>query len=69
MCIKDNYDMKAKLTTKSQPSISHANAIIENTYVFFNDMIRSFDLESGSIIEKRNLEDDNPFYSFLQSTA
>jgi hypothetical protein len=42
-----------------------ANAIIERVHKVVNDMLRSFDLENNH----ENLEEDNPFNYFLQSTA
>jgi hypothetical protein len=42
-----------------------ANAIIEQVHKVVNDMLRSFDLENNH----ENLEKDNPFDYFLQSTA
>jgi hypothetical protein len=60
MC--DNYGIKAK------PAICHnpqANAIIEQVHKVVNDMLRSFELENNH----ENLEEDNPFDYFLQSTA
>jgi hypothetical protein len=44
-----------------------ANAIIEQEHKVVNDMLRSFDLEIENNHE--NLEEDNPFDYFLQSTA
>jgi transposase InsO family protein len=58
MC--DNYGIKAKPTTSHNPQ---ANAIIEQVHKVVNNMLRSFDLE------KENLEEDNPFDYFLQSTT
>jgi hypothetical protein len=58
MC--ENYSIKAKPTTSHNPQ---ANAIIEQVHKVINIMLRSFDLE------KENLEEDNPFDYFLQSTA
>jgi hypothetical protein len=58
MC--DNYGIKAKPTASLNPQ---ANAIIEQVHKVVNDFLRSFDLE------KQNLEEDNPFDYFLQSTA
>jgi transposase InsO family protein len=58
MC--DNYGIKANPTTSHNPQ---ANAIIERVYKVVNDMLRSFDLEN------ENLEEDNPFDYFFQSTA
>ena len=58
--ICDNYGIKAKQTTSHNPQ---ANAIIERVHKVLNDMLRSFDLE------KENLEEDNSFECFLQSTA
>jgi transposase InsO family protein len=58
MC--ENYGIKAKPTTSHNPQ---ANAIIEQVHKVVNNMLRSFDLE------KENLEEDNPFEYFLQSTA
>jgi hypothetical protein len=46
---------------------AHANAIIERVHKFFNDMIRSFDLENNH--ENLESKGDNPFDYFLQSTA
>jgi O-phosphoseryl-tRNA(Cys) synthetase len=40
-----------------------ANAVIEQGQKVAEDILRSFD------IEKENLEEDNPFKYFLQSTA
>jgi hypothetical protein len=42
-----------------------ANAIIERVHKVVNDMLGSFDLENNHV----NLEEDNPFDYFLQSTA
>jgi hypothetical protein len=42
-----------------------ANAIIERVHKVVNDMLRSFDMENNH----ENLEEDNPFDYFLQSTA
>jgi transposase InsO family protein len=58
MC--ENYGIKAKPTTSHNPQ---ANAIIERVHKVVNNMLRSFDLE------QENLEEDNPFEYFLQSTA
>jgi hypothetical protein len=58
MC--ENYSIKAKPTTSHNPQ---ANSIIEQVHKVINTMLRSFDLE------KENLEEDNPFEYFLQSTA
>jgi hypothetical protein len=58
MC--NNYGIIAKPTTSHN---SQANSIIERIHNVVNDMLRSFDLE------KENLEEDNPFDYFLQSTA
>jgi hypothetical protein len=58
MCEK--YGNKAKPTTNHNPQ---ANTIIERVHQVVNDMLRSFDLEN------ENLEEDNPFDYFLQSTA
>ena len=58
MC--ENYGIKAKPTTVHNPQ---ANAIIERVHKVVNNMLRSFDLEQD------NLEEDNPFEYFLQSTA
>ena len=58
MC--DNYGIKAKPTTSHN---LQENAIIERVHKVVNDMLRSFDLEN------ENLEEDNPFDYFLQSTA
>ena len=58
MC--DNYGIKAKPTSSHNPQV---NAIIERVRNVVNDMLRSFDLEN------ENLEEDNPFDFFLQSTA
>jgi hypothetical protein len=44
-----------------------ANAIIERVHKVVNDMLTSFDLENENNHE--NLEEDNPFDYFLQSTA
>jgi hypothetical protein len=41
------------------------NAIIERVHKVVNDMLRSFDLENNL----ENIEEDNPFDCFLQSTA
>jgi hypothetical protein len=46
-------------------NITQANAIIERVHKIFNDMLRSFDLENNH----ENLEEDNLFEYFLQSTA
>jgi transposase InsO family protein len=56
----ENYGIKAKPTTSQNP---HINAIIERVHKVVNDMLISFDLEY------ENLEEDNPFDYFLQSTA
>jgi transposase InsO family protein len=58
MC--ENYGIKAKPTTSHNPQ---ANAIIERVHKVVNNMLRSFDLE------KEQLEEENPFEYFLQSTA
>jgi transposase InsO family protein len=58
MC--ENYGIKAKLTTSQYPQ---TNAIIERVHKVVNNMLRSFDLE------QENLEEDNLFEYFLQSTA
>jgi transposase InsO family protein len=58
MC--ENYGIKAKPTTSHNPP---ANAIIEQVHKVVNNMLRLLDLE------KENLEEDNPFECFLQSTA
>jgi transposase InsO family protein len=58
MC--ENYGIKAKPTTSHNPQ---ANAIIERVQKVVNNMLRSFDLE------KEQLEEENPFEYFLQSTA
>ena len=58
MC--ENYGIKAKPTTSHNPQ---ANAIIERVHKVVSNMLRSFDLE------QENLEEDNPFEYFLQSTA
>jgi Integrase core domain len=58
MC--ENYGIKAKPTTSHNPQ---ANAIIERVHKVVNNMLRSFDLE------QENLEEDNPFEYFLQSTV
>jgi hypothetical protein len=42
-----------------------ANAIIERVQKVVNDMLRSFDLENNH----KNLDENNPFDYFLQSTA
>jgi hypothetical protein len=60
MALKPN---QLQVTTK----ITQANAIIEQVHKVVNDMLRSFDLESE--INHENLEEDNPFDYFLQSTA
>jgi hypothetical protein len=44
---------------------TQVNAIIERVQKVVNDMLRSFDLENNH----ENLEEDNPFDYFLQSTA
>jgi hypothetical protein len=44
-----------------------AYAIIERLHKVVNDMIRSFDFKNQSNHE--NIEEDNPFDYFLQSTA
>jgi hypothetical protein len=44
-----------------------ANAIIEWVHKVFNDMLRSFDLENSH--ENLEINEDNPFDYFLQSTA
>jgi hypothetical protein len=46
-------------------NITQANAIIERVHKVDNDMLRSFDME----INHENIEEDNPFDYFLQSTA
>jgi transposase InsO family protein len=56
MC--ENYGIKAKPTTNHNPQ---ANAIIERVHKVVNHMLRS--------LEDENLEEDNPFDNFLQSTA
>ena len=56
----DNYGIKAKTTTSHIPQ---ANAIIERVHKVVDDLLGSFDLEN------KNLEEDNPFDYFLQSTA
>ena len=58
MC--ENYGIKAKPTTSHNPQ---ANAIIERVHKVAKNMLRSFDLE------KEQLEEENPFEYFLQSTA
>jgi hypothetical protein len=58
MC--ENFSIKAKPTTSHNPQ---ANTIIEWVHKVVNNMLRSFDLEH------QNLEGDNPFEYFLQSTA
>jgi hypothetical protein len=58
MC--NNYGIKAKPTTENNPQ---AYAIIERVHKLVNETLRSFDLE------KQNLEEENPFEYFLQSTA
>jgi hypothetical protein len=58
MC--ENYGIKAKSTTSHNSQI---NLIIERVHKMVNEMLRSFDLE------KQNLDDDNPFDNFVQSTA
>jgi hypothetical protein len=58
MC--ENYGIKAKPTISHNPQ---ANGIIERVHKVENDMLRSFDLEN------ENLDKDNPFKYFLQSTA
>ena len=58
MC--DNYGIKAKPITRHNPQ---ENASIERVHKVVNNMLRSFDLE------KEDLEEDNPFEYFLQSTA
>jgi hypothetical protein len=52
-----------------QVTIYHpqANVIIEQVHKVFNDMFRSFDLESNH--ENLEQKEDNPFDYFLQSTA
>jgi hypothetical protein len=60
MC--DKYGIKAKPTTSHN---LQANAIIEQVEKVVNDMLRSFDLENNH----ENLEEDNPFDYFFQSTA
>jgi hypothetical protein len=64
MCVQDNYGIKAKPTTSHN---QQANTIIERVQkvVVVNDMLRSFDLEKNH----ENLEEDNPFDYFLQSTS
>jgi hypothetical protein len=44
---------------------AQANAIIVRVHKVVNDILRSFDLENNY----ENLEEDNPFDYFLQSTA
>jgi hypothetical protein len=44
-----------------------ANAIIERVHKVVNDMLRSFDLENNH--ENLEIQEDNPFDYFLQSTA
>jgi hypothetical protein len=56
----ESYGIKAKPTTSHNPQ---ANAIIERVHKVVEKMLRSFDLE------KEDLEEDNPFEYFLQSTA
>jgi hypothetical protein len=46
---------------------TQANAIIERMHKVFNDMFRSFDLENNH--ENLEVQEDNPFDYFLQSTA
>jgi hypothetical protein len=58
MC--ENHGIEAKPTTNDN---CQANAIIQQVRKVVNNMLRSFDLE------KENLEEDNPFEHFLQSTA
>jgi hypothetical protein len=58
MC--ENYGIETKPTTSHNPQ---ANAIIEGVHKVVNNMLRSFELM------KENLEEDNPFEYFLQSTA
>jgi hypothetical protein len=58
MC--NNYGIIVKPTTSHSPQ---GNPIIERVHKVINEMLRSFDLE------KQNLEEDNPFDYFLQSTA
>jgi hypothetical protein len=45
--------------------ITQANAIIERVHKVVNDMVRSSDLKNNH----ENIEEDNPFDYFLQSTA
>jgi hypothetical protein len=58
MC--NNYGIIATPTTSHNPQ---ANSMIEQVHKVVNEMIQSFDSE------KQNLEEDNPFEYFLQSTA
>jgi hypothetical protein len=60
MALKPN---QLQVTTLNPP----ANAIIERVHKVVNDMLRSFDLENENNHE--NLEEDNPFDYFLQSTS
>jgi hypothetical protein len=46
-------------------NITQANAIIERLHKVVNNMHRSFDLKNNH----ENLEEDNPFDYFLQSTV
>jgi hypothetical protein len=62
--MQNNYGIKAK-PTRSHNHIAQANAIIERLHKVVNDMLRSFDLENNN----ENIEEDNPFDYFLQSTA
>jgi Integrase core domain len=58
--------MCEKYGIKAKPTIVHnhqANAIIEQVHKVVNSMLRLFDLE------QENLEEDNSFEYFLQSTA
>jgi hypothetical protein len=58
MALKPN---QLQVTTNN----AKANGIIERLHKVINDMLRSFDLENNH----KNLEEDNPFDYFLQSTA
>jgi hypothetical protein len=46
-----------------------ANEIIERVHKVVNEMLRSFDLENENNHENLELQEDNPFDYFLQSTS
>jgi hypothetical protein len=48
---------------------AQANAIIERVHKVVDYILRSFDLENEISYENLELEEDNPFGCFLQSTA